>query len=515
MSQVLYRQYRPQKFEQVLGQEAARTTLQNAVKAGKVAHAYLFTGPRGVGKTSLARILAKAVNCLKPEAGEPCDECANCQAIREGHFLDLIEIDAASHTGVDNIREIIEHVKFSPSSGKFKVIVIDEVHMLSKGAFNALLKTLEEPPQHAVFVLATTEIGKVPATIISRTQRFEFKKLTTADIISQLKLVAADQKLTVSDEVLRLVAQAAEGGMRDALSLFDQLLSFTGGRVTLEQAEEVLGLTPFSLNQDFFGLLAGKDAAGAIGFLKQLANNGRDILQFAHSFLVYLDLVLGFSLRNSRLEETGLLAEDFEILKKHASELAQSELARLLELFLTATQKVRYSPIPELPLELAVVEFIQSAGQSPKPNASDGGVKSGSQSEKPVEQKTVPPAATKKFASLAKADMMGEVSKNWNNFLARLRDYNHSLISSLKLATLVRCDGEVLCVAFPYRFHKDAVEQIKNKIVVEKVLSEIYGRPLRLECKMLHEVDEPTAAPEKKESSGLLEEAMKVFGSAN
>src|SRR3989338_4837050 len=240
VNEVLYRKYRPKNFSEVVGQKTIKTILQNAVRLKKPAHAYLFTGMRGAGKTTVARILAKAVNCLAPIEGEPDTTCQNCAQVQEGRFLDLIEIDAASYTGVDNIRDIIDHVKFAQSRGKYKVFIIDEVHMLSKAAFNALLKTLEEPPAHAVFILATTEIQKVPATIISRSQRFDFKRVSEKDIVGLLNSVKKDLQAQIAPEALSLIARAAEGSFRDSLSIFDQILSFSGEEITISQVEEII-----------------------------------------------------------------------------------------------------------------------------------------------------------------------------------------------------------------------------------------------------------------------------------
>ncbi|MDP2932910.1 MAG: DNA polymerase III subunit gamma/tau, partial [bacterium] len=442
MSQVLYRQYRPQTFSEVVNQQVVKTTLKNAVSSGAVAHAYLFTGPRGIGKTSLARILAKAVNCEKPKDGEPCDKCNNCRAIREGNFLDLIEIDAASNTGVDNIREIIEHVKFSPSSGKYKVIVIDETHMLSKGAFNALLKTLEEPPKHAVFILATTEITKVPATIISRTQRFDFKKLSQADIVEHLVKVSKAEKLKVSTEVLKLVARAAEGSMRDALSLFDQLISFGGEKVTLEQAEDMLGSSSFSQVQDFFGLLYQRDIFAAIKFLRDLSFSGKDVLQFTYNFLEYSDMVLAHATMAGG-EDLGLVPEDLSRLKEHAK-IPQKDLVRIIDEFLSAAQKVKYSPLPHLPLEIAVIEALQENSAAP---AGQSGTKTPVAVEKPVSHAKPEPtlkAAEPEEAVMDSEDFLPKVEEKWNVFLTKVKEYNHSLISCLKLAILVRSNGREL-----------------------------------------------------------------------
>ncbi|MEJ2562808.1 MAG: DNA polymerase III subunit gamma/tau, partial [Anaerolineales bacterium] len=241
MEQALYRVWRPQTWDEVVGQDHVIQTLRNAVKGERVAHAYLFAGPRGTGKTTTARLLAKAVNCLSESPAErPCNQCSNCEAINEGRFLDLIEIDAASNTSVDDVRDLREKINFSPNEGRFKVYIIDEVHMLSTAAFNALLKTLEEPPAHAIFILATTEVHKIPATVLSRCQRHEFRRLPVKTIVDFLKQKIAEGKMQVDDEAIETIARQATGSLRDAISLLDQLTS-TGERVTLEMAQSVLG----------------------------------------------------------------------------------------------------------------------------------------------------------------------------------------------------------------------------------------------------------------------------------
>jgi DNA polymerase-3 subunit gamma/tau len=292
MSQALYRKWRPRLWDQVIGQEHVIQTLHNAVRSGRVGHAYLFAGPRGTGKTSTARLLAKAVNCLDAEPGNrPCDACAHCVAVNEGRFLDLIEIDAASNTSVDDVRDLREKINFSPSQGQFKVYIIDEVHMLSTAAFNALLKTLEEPPPHAIFILATTEVHKIPATVLSRCQRHEFRRVPVALLVSHLRQKAAEEHLELDEDALLLIARQSTGSVRDAISLLDQLSS-TGKRVTLAEAQVVLGtatnetvvaLTESILARDAAVGLQGIRAAGggilaraAAGAAEQRRPGGRD-----------------------------------------------------------------------------------------------------------------------------------------------------------------------------------------------------------------------------------------------
>ncbi|RPJ41137.1 MAG: DNA polymerase III subunit gamma/tau, partial [Chloroflexi bacterium] len=261
MSQAFYRKWRPQTWDEVVAQDHVVQTLRNAVRTGRTGHAYLLAGPRGTGKTTTARLLAKALNCLDPDPGKrPCDQCEHCKSLDEGRFLDLIEIDAASNTSVDDVRDLREKINYSPTQGTYKVYIIDEVHMLSTAAFNALLKTLEEPPPHAVFILATTEVHKIPATILSRCQRYEFRRIPVPEIVKYLRTMAAEEKLEVDEEALQLIARQATGAMRDAISLLDQLSS-TGERVTLAEAQVVLGTATSKMVLILVDAILSKDAA--------------------------------------------------------------------------------------------------------------------------------------------------------------------------------------------------------------------------------------------------------------
>lgn len=366
---VLYRKYRPQSFADVIGQEHVTVTIANEIKSGHVAHAYLFSGPRGCGKTTTARIIAKAVNCLnrKPDEAEPCNKCANCLEIQSGRAIDLIEIDAASHRGIDDIRELREGIKFAPTKLKYKVFIIDECHQLSKDAANALLKTLEEPPAHAIFILATTELHKILPTILSRCQRFDFHKLALPQLVARLQKLADLEGVRIEKAALELVALSAGGSVRDSESLLGQALTFaqtTGKKSRIEAGDirSVLGMTETKAVEDLARLVAKKDAAGAVNYLNTIVENGYDVAEYAKNIVGYLRQALILSIigtadsKNDSALIVGLTEEEFARLKVMAGAMGQDRIKKTVEIFLAAQEKIKYSPIPQLPLELAIVE---------------------------------------------------------------------------------------------------------------------------------------------------------------
>jgi DNA polymerase-3 subunit gamma/tau len=355
--QALYRRYRSQTFDELIGQEHVVRTLRNAIAEGRVAHAYLFTGPRGVGKTTVARLLAKAVNCTAPLAERPCGVCESCRAIAEGRAVDVIEMDAASHTSVEDAREIIERVQFRPAVARTKVYIIDEVHMLSTAAFNALLKTLEEPPPHALFILATTEVHKVPATILSRCQRFVFNRHTVASIAAHLRSIAAQEGVTLEAGVAEAIARAATGSMRDALSVLDQLMAYGGGTVSLEQVRNLLGAGEMQEVTALADALIAGDLPGALQVIANVAAAGADLRQFTRDLVERLRAVM--LLRAGADRSLLDVAEEEAVqIERQAHSADLGALMRWVKLFSELDYQLRVSSYGQLPLELAVIEAV-------------------------------------------------------------------------------------------------------------------------------------------------------------
>ena len=370
-TQALYRRYRSQTFDELVGQEHIVRTLRNAIVDGRIGHAYLFTGPRGVGKTTVARLLAKAVNCLAEPSERPCGTCSMCVATAEGSAVDVIEMDAASHTSVDDAREIIERVQFRPALGRYKVYIIDEVHMLSTAAFNALLKTLEEPPNHAIFVLATTEIHKVPATILSRCQRYTFNRHNVSDTVNHLRQIAITEGYHIEAGVAEAIARAATGSMRDALSIFDQLMSYGSGQVSMAMVQGLLGVTAAQEVITLAEALLNSDVAAALQVVARVASQGADMRQFSRDIVQHLRLVM---LVKADPNGTAIEAAESEAdaVRDQAKRAQMGSLVYWLRRMSELDYELRTSPYGQLPLELAVVEAIagppaSSAAPAPAP----------------------------------------------------------------------------------------------------------------------------------------------------
>jgi DNA polymerase III subunit gamma/tau len=356
--QVSARKYRPGTFDDVIGQPHVVQTLMNAVSTKRIAHAYLFSGTRGVGKTTVARILAKALNCEQGPTGRPCDRCANCLEIAQGSSVDVVEIDGASNTSVDDVREIRENVKFAPFRGQYRVYIIDEVHMLSNSAFNALLKTLEEPPAHVVFIFATTEIHKIPATILSRCQHYNFRRIARAEIIERLRHVAEQDQLTIEERSFLALARASEGSMRDALSLLDQAIAFGGKTISHPDLEALLGAVPHELVQGIINAVMAQDSPAALTILANLMDQGHDLRAFCDEVVEHIRNLLVASVVPTTAELRSLIEaseEDIKQLATDARTLTPEQLQELLALFIQAEDSLRLSAHPRFVLEIAAV----------------------------------------------------------------------------------------------------------------------------------------------------------------
>ena len=350
--QALYRKWRPQKFEDMVGQTAVTKTLKNAIIHHKTSHAYLFTGPRGTGKTSAAKIFAKAINCLNPQDGEPCNDCLLCKGITEGTIGDVIEIDAASNNGVEEIRDIRDKARYAPTQATYKVYIIDEVHMLSTGAFNALLKTLEEPPKNVIFILATTEPHKIPATIISRTQRFDFRRITNDEIIQRLRYILEQEEIVYEEEALSVIARCANGGMRDALSLLDQVISFSDDKVSFEQAIQVSGSLTDDLMIEFVRLLTQQQAQAALLQLQDLLLLGKEASRLIEEWLEFSrDLLVA--------KQTGDMIGRSEAFVEFAKEVEEAFLYRFMDALNQTQQEMRFTTKPTISLEVFTIKMAQ------------------------------------------------------------------------------------------------------------------------------------------------------------
>ena len=363
--QALYRKWRPQKFDDMVGQTAVTKTLKNAIIHHKTSHAYLFTGPRGTGKTSAAKIFAKAINCLNPQDGEPCNECLLCKGITEGTIGDVIEIDAASNNGVEEIRDIRDKARYAPTQATYKVYIIDEVHMLSTGAFNALLKTLEEPPKNVIFILATTEPHKIPATIISRTQRFDFRRITNDEIIQRLRYILEQEEIAYEEEALSVIARCANGGMRDALSLLDQVISFSDDKVSFEQAIQVSGSLTDNLMIEFVRLLTQQQAQAALLQLQDLLLLGKEASRLIEEWLEFSrDLLVA--------KQIGDMIGRSETFIAFAKEVEEAFLYRFMDALNQTQQEMRFTTKPTISLEVFTIKMAQPvvavAGQAAPAN---------------------------------------------------------------------------------------------------------------------------------------------------
>ncbi len=550
----LYRKWRPIVFGDIVGQSHITMTLKNQIKNDSIAHAYLFCGTRGTGKTSTAKVFARAINCLKPKDYNPCNECEVCKGILNESIMDVIEIDAASNNGVDNIRELRENVKYPTAKAKFKVYIIDEVHMLSQGAFNALLKTLEEPPSYVLFILATTEPQKIPATILSRCQRFDFKRITGDDIFSRLKYICTEMEIKIEDEALELIVRNSDGAVRDALSILDQCLSFSEGELTYEKVIETLGLVTDEFLFKLSEAIYEEDSSKAMALIDELVSSGKDISHFIRSFINHFRNLMMTKMTKSLEDVIDMSSEGINRLKKQGEEFQLNTIIRVINTLSHAESEIRWSSQPRIMLELAVVKLLQPRMddsyeglvdrinklekriqegnfENTKANYSilekkpeekkvlikENGVKNTSKNivEKIKEQLPIRETNPEKEMESPKTNLnFNEIKAKWDLILKEIRRKKVSTHAVLMEGKPVKLEENRLIIAFKegFWFHKDATSKKNNSEFIENVILEATGQKVKLKCMMEDEVrvsDEEEVVEVKNSQDSEKEEEIK------
>ncbi len=530
MTQALYNKWRPQKWDEIVGQQHIVQTLRNAVTGARVVHAYLFAGPRGTGKTTAARLLAKAVNCLNEDpAARPCNECAHCAAVNENRFLDLIEIDAASQNGVDEVRDLRDKVNFTPNQGRFKIYIIDEVHMFSNSAFNALLKTLEEPPAHAIFILATTEMNKIPATVLSRCQRYEFRRVPVDGIIGQLQHIVSIEKLTAEPEALTLIARQSAGGMRDAISLLDQMAS-TGKEITLGLTQTVLGTATSQTVIDLVTAILNRKPAPGMDAIHTALDAGSDPRLLARQVVDYLRALLLIQMGNAA--QVDLAADTRAHAEKHAASFSSSEILRMIKAFNSAAVEQRGGWQPSLPLELALAEVMDlsetttttTPTASPKPpvetkppaavtKPATGAEKAAKVADKPLKDSgsTVlyQAANPEKPAEVASNLTLDQVTKAWKQIRAVIKPQSPSLEALLNSCKLLEIKSGTLVIGFENDLLKSKMDTREQMEITRKAIAKICGSEIPVKCVVTNAKQSP---PANVKSDGMVAAALKKGG---
>ena len=504
----LYRRYRPQTFSAIVGQDHVTRTLRNAIAGGQVAHAYLLAGARGIGKTSIARIIAKAVNCPNAKDGDPCDRCESCVAIRDGRFLDLIEIDAASNRGIDEMRDLREKVRFAPSMGQYKVYVIDEAHQLTNEAFNALLKTLEEPPPHAIFVLATTESQKIPATIVSRTQRFDLRRITHKAMVEQLTAIAKAEKVKAEPAALEAISRHAQGSLRDAESIFDQVETFAGGAVTLADVDALLGSSDWEETAALFDALVANDSAAAVILIRTLVDEGRDLRLFVRRSI---DHVRALVLVRAAGQVPETASESVAAkLRAQAPSFGLERLAKIAKRLIETEQQLRTGEGTPLPLELALLDLTTDAAtpgpatKAPAPQPAPAGARAATPTV--LTARPLPPSPARRQSGVvdlaerrasaparppsepipaggaaAPSVSLERIRAAWQDLLERTKERSLGKAAQLVKAEPLAIEGSTIVVGFTDDFAR-SVWQDKQRPELERDLGEILGTVVRVRC---------------------------------
>ena len=546
---VLARKWRPQRFEEVIGQKHVVKTLQNAIESNRIAHAFLFAGQRGVGKTSVARILSKALNCHEGPTPHPCGKCTSCKEITGGNSMDVLEIDGASNTGVDDVRELRESVKYVPSRSRYKIYIIDEVHMLSNSAFNALLKTLEEPPAHVIFMFATTEPQKIPTTVLSRCQRFDLRRISLEALVEQLGMITAQEQITISGQGLRWIASESEGSMRDAQSILDRVISYAGKQIKDNDIVEVLGIVDKDLLMRTSQAVLDKDAKGCLDIVRELFRFGYDTRQFYQAFLEHLRNIIIVKISKDPAKLMDLSPDEGEVLKKQVKDSEVETLQRLFDVWLKAEEEINRSSQPHVVLEMILLKMVYLKGLVPLDDAlaklSDlekrfSGRKVASESgvvrpitSKPVEYEEMqdsggePSQLEEGAAAVPDGGLEGDgPNQVWEKFMAFAKKEKRMLAGILEHGHLLNLDEEKIELGFASNsFFLESANDAENKKQLKDICEKFFGRsmqvkvsPVKEEVNNQSQVLARGRAKEKENSSEeealqhpLVDEALSIF----
>ena len=491
----LYRKFRPDTFEDVKGQDAIVTTLKNQIKSERIGHAYLFCGTRGTGKTTIAKIMAKAVNCENPVDGSPCGECSMCQRIAAANSMNVIEIDAASNNGVDNIREIVEEVSYSPTEGKYKVYIIDEVHMLSTGAFNALLKTLEEPPSYVIFILATTESHKIPITILSRCQRYDFKRISIDTIAGRIRELTDKEQVDIEDAAIRYIAKAADGSMRDALSLLDQCIAFHYGEtLTYDKALNVLGAVDNSVFATLLDCIINKDIIGAVKLLEDIVIQGRELGQFVNDFTLYLRNLMLVKTADVQADALEISNEALEVLKEEASKLELTTILRYIRVFSELSGQIKYASQKRILIEVAIIKLCKPQMEAKNDALLDRIRALEEQMERGVVMTQAPaggstsaqPVVQAPRPTLPKAvpEEVKKIVANWPSLMDAMGQPLKSALNSVRLSL---GEGNTLLVVAEDFIAFETLKRENNMTALKNELEDFIQKEIRIELRQLSE----------------------------
>ena len=523
MYQALYRRFRPKTFDQVLGQEHITTTLKNQIINQNIGHAYIFSGTRGTGKTSTAKIFARAVNCTHSIDGNPCNTCEICSGLLDESIMDVIEMDAASNNSVDDIRELREKVKYPPSKARYKVYIIDEVHMLSDSAFNALLKTLEEPPKHLIFILATTEVEKLPQTILSRCQRFDFKRVTTKDIVKNLNNICGEIGIEVEESALNLIARNSDGAMRDALSLLDQCISFGEGTLTYEDALKTLGIANEDLLFNLVDNIEEKNLEKALHIVDDIIQNGKDINQFIKDLIYHFRNLMIAKTSTNPLDIIDLEKETVGRYKEQSENISLPFILKALQILNEGQNQAKWSSQPRIILEMVVVKLIELRDEltlAQRIEKLEKVIESGnikvSQKKEPIEKvksekpskKEVPIQNEKKEVEEEKMIIddgkeinIAHIKREWENVLKVIKKKRISTQALLLEGSPMDYQNNILTIGFKegYGLHREALGKKDNKEFVEKSVSNYFNKNIRVEFVMAKEDEEENEKDEEQE----------------